>query len=90
MSASVTVLHRQFEQIVNAYHPFANYVGFSEIEDGFVLGYDGGNGTKYMVVDCEFDVIKDESFGTSRSMTIGAIALGFLGAVLGVDQQQRY
>jgi hypothetical protein len=86
MSASATVLHRHFEHLVETYHPFATYLGFSEIAEGFVLGYDGGNGTKYMIVDCEFDVIADETFGTSRSLSFGAIALEFLSAVLGGDQ----
>jgi hypothetical protein len=75
MSASATVLHRHFEHVISTYHPFADYLGFSEIEDGFVLGYDGGNGPKYLVLDCEFNIISDETVGTARLMTFGGILL---------------
>ncbi len=89
-SAAETVLHQAFCRVVAEYHPFAEYIGYSECDGGFVVGYRGSNGDKYMLLDTDLEVVDDQSFGTTRSLSVAAFAFGVLGALFGVDNQQRY
>lgn len=66
MSASERLLHRTFQELVEAYHPFAEYEGYTEVEEGFLVGYRGIGERKYMLVDTDLDVVADECFGTTR------------------------
>jgi hypothetical protein len=89
-SAAETVLHQAFCRIVAEYHPFCEYIGYSECDGGFVVGYRGSNGDKYLLLNTDLQVVEDQSFGFTRSAGVAAIALGVLGALFGVDSQQRY
>ncbi|MDJ1168961.1 hypothetical protein PMG71_05940 [Roseofilum sp. BLCC_M154] len=74
MSASETVMHQMFANLVAEYHPFANYLGYQEGENGFIIIYDGGNGRQAMVVDTHGNIVQDTTLGTTR--TLGLLALG--------------
>lgn len=89
MAASEILLHQTFEQIVADYHPLATYIGYQECEDGFILCYRGANGDKFMALDTNLNVVQDQTMGTTRSLAIGAVALGILGAIFGVSGQQN-
>jgi hypothetical protein len=81
MSASETVMHQMFANLVAQYHPFANYLGYQEGENGFLVIYDGGNGRQAMVVDINGEVVQDTTMGTTRTVglvTLGALLLGGL------------
>ncbi|MGB3509279.1 MAG: hypothetical protein WBA93_08560 [Microcoleaceae cyanobacterium] len=74
MAASEIVMHRMFVEIVASYHPFAEYLGYQEAEDGFIICYQGQNGQQYMSIDTEGNVLGDTTLGTTR--TLGALAVG--------------
>ncbi|NES03153.1 MAG: hypothetical protein F6K22_09990 [Okeania sp. SIO2F4] len=61
-------------EIVASYHPFADYLGYQEAEDGFIIHYQGTNGQQYMVIDTQGNVLSDTTLGTTR--TLGALAVG--------------
>lgn len=88
MSASETVLHQMFAQIVEHYHPFAEYLGYQEGEDGFIIHYEGPNGQQGMVVDTEGNVIADSTMGTTRTMGLFLGGLAVLSILFG-DQSNR-
>lgn len=83
MAASEIVMHRIFAEIVNQYHPFAEYVGYQDGEDGFIICYRGANGEQYMAIDTEGNVLGDTTLGTTRTMGIVAIGAAILGAMFG-------
>jgi len=66
MSNSEIVLSRHFEQVVGYYHPYAEYLGFTEYGDYFVVAYQGIGEPKFMVLDEDLDVVADETVGTTR------------------------
>ena len=74
MSASEIVMHRMFAEAVEHYHPFAEYLGYQEAADGFIVYYEGTNGQQYMAIDTEGNVVGDTTMGTTR--TVGAFAVG--------------
>ncbi len=74
MSASEIVMHRMFAEVVASYHPFADYLGYQEAADGFIIHYQGPNGQQYMAIDIEGNVLGDTTMGTTR--TLGALAVG--------------
>jgi len=88
MSASETVMHQMFSQIVEHYHPFAEYLGYQEGEDGFVIYYQGSNGQQGMVVDTEGNVIADSTMGTTRTMDLFLGGLAVLSMLFG-DQSNH-
>ena len=53
MSASEYVLHNIFKNIIADYHPFAEYEGYTEGKDGFIIFYQGENGQQHLVVDIQ-------------------------------------
>lgn len=83
MAASEYVMHQILGKIVANYHPFAEYLGYQDGEDVFIVYYQGANGQQHMVVDTEGNIISDSTIGTTR--TIGALAVGaaFLSALMG-------
>lgn len=83
MSASEQVMHRMFSEVVAQYHPFAQYLGYQEGEDGFILHYQGPNGQQYMVMDTEGNILGDTTMGTTRTMGILAVGATILSAFLG-------
>ncbi len=89
MSASEILLHQSFEQIVAQYHPFAEYIGYKECEDGFILCYRGSGGDKYMSLDTNLNVVDDQTLGTARTLGIAAVAIGILDIFFG-GNQNRY
>ncbi|NEQ71880.1 MAG: hypothetical protein F6K23_01560 [Okeania sp. SIO2C9] len=54
--------------------PFAEYLGYQEAADGFIICYEGTNGQQYIAIDTEGNVLGDTTLGTTR--TIGAFAAG--------------
>ena len=74
MSASENVMHQIFSHTVAEYHPFAEYLGYAEGEDGFVVYYQGANGQQYMIVDTEGNILSDTTMGTTR--TLGLLTAG--------------
>jgi hypothetical protein len=74
MSASETVMHQMFSQIVAEYHPFADYLGYQESDDKFIIYYQGANGQQAMMIDTEGNIIADSTLGTAR--TAGLLAVG--------------
>ena len=74
MSASETVMHQMFSQIVAEYHPFADYLGYQESDDKFIIYYQGANGQQAMVIDTEGNIVADSTLGTAR--TAGLLAVG--------------
>lgn len=88
MSAAAHVLHNIFNEIVEEYHPFAEYEGFAEVEGGFILRYRGPNGEQHMLLDSDCNVIDDTTLGTTRTMGIVALGASLLAAFLGVPQNQ--
>ncbi|MBN3958720.1 hypothetical protein [Nostoc sp. NMS8] len=83
MSASEYVMHNIFNKIVAEYHPFAEYQGYAEGENGFIVYYQGANGQQHMVVDTEGNIVTDTTMGTTRSLGILAVAASFLSAFMG-------
>lgn len=83
MPASEIVMHRMFAEIVADYHPFAEYLGYQEAEDGFIICYQGSNGQQYMAIDTEGNVLGDTTMGTTRTVGILAIGAAILGAMFG-------
>ena len=83
MSASETVMHQIFSEIVERYHPFADYVGYQEGEDGFLIHYQGPNGRQAMIVDTQGNVINDSSVGTTRTMGLLVGGLAVLSMLFG-------
>lgn len=83
MPASEIVMHRMFAEIVASYHPFAEYLGYQEAEDGFIICYQGSNGQQYMAIDTEGNVLGDTTMGTTRTVGILAIGAAILGAMFG-------
>lgn len=83
MLASEQVMHRHFYHLVAEYHPFAEYLGYQEAEDGFIVYYNGGNGQQAMLVDVEGNILNDTTLGTTRTMGLlglgAAILSGFMG-----------
>lgn len=83
MPASEIVMHRMFEEIVATYHPFAEYIGYQDAEDGFIICYRGANGEQYMAIDTEGNVLNDTTIGTTRTMGIVAIGAAILSVMFG-------
>ncbi|MDZ8264457.1 hypothetical protein [Nostoc sp. ChiQUE01b] len=83
MSASEYVMHNIFNKIVSEYHPFAEYQGYAEGENGFIVYYQGTNGQQHMVVDTEGNIISDSTMGTTRSLGILAVGAAFVSALMG-------
>ncbi|MBD2184544.1 hypothetical protein H6S82_11925 [Planktothrix sp. FACHB-1355] len=83
MSASEQVMHRMFSEIVAQYHPFAQYIGYQEGEDGFMLHYQGPNGQQYMIVDTEGNILGDTTMGTTRTMEVLTVGAAILSAFFG-------
>jgi len=83
MSASENVMHQIFNTIVSQYHPFAQYLGYAEGEDGFVVYYQGPNGQQYMVVDTEGNILADTTMGTTRTLGILTAGAAILSALFG-------
>ena len=75
MSASETVMHQMFSQIVAEYHPFADYLGYQESDDKFIIYYQGANGQQAMVVD--------STLGTARTAGLLAVGAAVLSLFLG-------
>lgn len=83
MSASEQVMHRMFSELVAQYHPFAQYIGYQEAEDGFILYYQGSGEQQYMVVDMEGNILSDTTVGAVRIMEILAVGATILSAFFG-------
>lgn len=88
MSASVEILHRMFGEVVAQYHPFADYLGFDDCEQGFIVYYRGSGEIQYILIDTEGNIVGDTTVGTTRSMGLLALGAAVLGAFMG-DQQNR-
>ncbi|MEM8779370.1 MAG: hypothetical protein AAGF26_10970, partial [Cyanobacteria bacterium P01_G01_bin.49] len=73
MSASEIVMHQMFAEVVASYHPFADYIGYQEAADGFIICYQGQNGQQYMAIDTQGNVLSDTTVGTTR--TVGVLAV---------------
>ncbi|WP_193197999.1 hypothetical protein [Nostoc sp. MG11] len=83
MSASEYVMHNIFSKIIDEYHPFAEYQGYAEGENGFIVYYQGTNGQQHMVVDTEGNIISDSTMGTTRSLGILAVGAGLISTLIG-------
>jgi hypothetical protein len=83
MSASETVMHQMFSQIVAEYHPFADYLGYQESDDNFMIYYQGSNGQQAMVVDTEGNIIADSTIGTTRTVSLLAVGAAVLSLFFG-------
>lgn len=83
MSASEIVMHRMFADVVAYYHPFAEYLGYQEATDGFIICYEGTNGQQYMAIDIEGNVLGDTTMGTTRTVGVFAAGVAILDALLG-------
>jgi hypothetical protein len=90
MSASQIVLHRHFHSVVANYHPFAEYEGYTECDEGFLVAYRGNGERKYMLVDTYLDVVDDQTVGTTRWANLASFALAGLFLLGGGGQNQRY
>ena len=88
MSASEHVLHNVFNQIVADYHPFAEYEGYAEGDDGFIVYYRGSQQQQQMVVDIEGNIIADSTVGTTRTLGVFALVGTVISAWLGSDESQ--
>lgn len=84
MLASEIVLHGHFQELVAEFHPFAQYTGYQEGEDCFIVHYDGGNGDQAMLVDVEGNVVGDTTMGTTRSLGLLGIGAIILSAMFGM------
>lgn len=89
MSASEYAMHRIFAQTVAEYHPFAEYLGYREGEDGFIVYYNSGNGQQAMLVDINGNIINDTTLGTTRTMGLLALGATFLSALMGGQGNYR-
>jgi hypothetical protein len=83
MAASEIVMHRMFAEIVANYHPFAEYIGYQDAEEGFIICYQGANGEQYMAIDTEGNVLGDTTMGTARTMGLVAIGAAIFCAMFG-------
>lgn len=83
MSASEQVMHRMFSELVAQYHPFAQYIGYQEAEDGFILYYQGSGDRQYMLVDTEGNILGDTTMGTTRTMEVLTVGATILSAFFG-------
>jgi len=83
MSASEMVLHQMFQNVVAEYHPLADYLGYQEFDDGFLLFYKGVGEVQSMAVDTQGNIIADSTIGTTRSMGLLAVGAALLGAFMG-------
>ncbi|NEP42219.1 MAG: hypothetical protein F6K35_24570 [Okeania sp. SIO2H7] len=83
MLASERVMHRTFAQVIANYHPFAEYLGYQEAEDGFIVYYDGGNGQQGMLVDVEGNIIADTTVGTTRTMGLLGLGAAIISGLMG-------
>jgi len=83
MPASEIVMHQIFSQIVEQYHPFAEYLGYQDGEDGFLILYQGPNGRQTMLVDTEGNIIADSTLGTARTMGLFAAGVALLSMLFG-------
>ncbi len=83
MSASEIVMHRMFAEVVAYYHPFAEYLGYQEAEDGFLICYEGTNGQQYIAIDTEGNVLGDTTIGTTRTVGVLAVGAAILDAMFG-------
>lgn len=83
MSASETVMHQMFSQIVAEYHPFADYLGYQESEDNFIIYYQGANGQQAMAIDTEGNIIADSTLGTARTAGLLAASMAVLSLFFG-------
>jgi hypothetical protein len=88
MSASEVVLHQRFYEIVSEYHPFAEYIGYSDLEDGFILYYRGSGEEQQMAIDIEGNVVADTTMGTTRSLGLFAAGLSILSVLFGGQSNQ--
>ncbi len=83
MSASEIVMHRMFAEAVEHYHPFAEYLGYQEATDGFIVYYEGTNGQQYMAIDIEGNVLGDTTIGTTRTVGVFAAGVAIIDALFG-------
>lgn len=86
MSASEYVLHNIFKNIVADYHPFAEYEGYTEGNDGFIIYYQGANGRQHIVVDIQGNVVSDSTVGTTRILGVLAIVVAFVSGLVGGEE----
>ncbi|MGK7903049.1 MAG: hypothetical protein AB4352_16885 [Hormoscilla sp.] len=70
MSAAEGMLHRMFSNAVAEYHPFADYLGFSECSDGFLIYYQGTGDVQCLAIDSDGDIVGDTTLGTKRSLDL--------------------
>lgn len=81
MSASKKLIHHFFAGVVAHYHPFAEYQGYEERIDGFIVHYQG-NGQQYMAIDSEGNILGDTTMGTIRTAELLEVGLKILDAML--------
>jgi hypothetical protein len=78
--AQLIALHLVYKNIVEEYHPFADYIGFEDTPEGTVVCYrstfsEDNNDNQFMLLNNQREVIADSTFGTTRTV-------GFIGAIL--------
>ena len=83
MLASEKVMHQSFYNIVAEYHPFAEYLGYQELPDGFVIYYEGSNGQQRMLVDVDGNIVDDTTLGTTRTVSLLAVGAALLSSLIG-------
>jgi hypothetical protein len=88
MSASQCVIHQILHHLVAEYHPFAEYLGYAEDENYFVVYYQGANGEQHMIVDTQGNIISDTTIGTKRTAEIMVAGAAILSLFMG-GQQNR-
>ncbi|PPT09050.1 hypothetical protein CKA32_000124 [Geitlerinema sp. FC II] len=79
-------MHQMFQSLIEEYHPFASYVGYDELEDGFILYYQGVGEVQGMVIDTDGNIVADSTVGTTRSMGLLAVGTTILSALMGTPQ----
>jgi hypothetical protein len=87
MSASEYVLHNIFKNIIADYHPFAEYKGYTEGKDGFIIFYQGENGRQHLVVDIQGNVVSDSTVGTTRILGVLAVVVAFVSGLVGGGEE---